>query len=222
MKKMRNRVGVTLAAVLVATSIMTGCNDKDSQAGKKAATTTEKKVDVLANWKPAEELKTIQGTLTVEGSKWVVKGDKVTVTSRTKTSEATLDLSNPFEVRVVKALAGGGTSADIYGFARNGDAIYIGSGTSGMKFGDLYMVGKNGVVVYDGKTCNHYAEKRFGDKGFEKPVEIKGGVTKKDGKEYFNFELPDRFNKGAFKKYSLEVVGTAILDDQSKGNLVKK
>lgn len=212
---MKKRVGIVLALCFAATSFMTGCKKDDSASAK------GKKEDILATWKPAEELQKIQGSITVDGSKWVVNGDKVTITSNTTTKEATLDLSEPCQLKVVQDLGGGAFSSDIYGYARNGEDIYIGSGTAGIKFGDIYMVGKDGAVVFDGTVCNYFAE-QLGMKGFKAPIEVEGGLTDKEGKKYFNFALPDSFRKGEFRKYSLEVVGTALLDEQFADNLIQR
>lgn len=219
MKEMRKRVWLTLVVAFMAAAVLTGCKSKDTESGKKTA--TEKNVDPLADWKPEEELKKIQGTMYVEGNKWVVDGDKVSITRGSKTKEGTLELTYPCQIRVLTPMGGGANSIDKYGYARNGEDIYIGFGTMGMKFGDKYIAGKRGAILFDGKECQYFA-RQLGMKRLDSPVDVKGGLTEKEGKTYFEFEIPDRFTKGEFDSFSLEVVGTALLDGHAKRNLIKR
>lgn len=220
MKKMSKKLGMALTAALIATTVMTGCKDKGGETAAKSATKTEKKAELFSEWKPAEMQKAMQGTFKVGSSTWTVDGDKVTIKSKTKTKEATLDLSTPFEAKIVVPMAGGGKSWDTYAVTCNGADVYLGFGTMGMVSGEKYLVGKDGVVVFDGKECKYYAEAGFGQKGFKDPVKVKGEVTEKDGKKVFTFEVPNKFKQGEFKSYSVEVVGTALVDDLN--DLIKK
>lgn len=227
------RVKIVLATTLIAAAVMTGCGDKKNSTGtaKENKTTKteknaviEKKNSIFGNWDSAAELKKIQGTLTVKdqfgsiGSTWIVKGKEVTVIRKNDTTEATLDLSIPCQLKVVETLTGGGTSTSTFGYARNGDDIYIGLGTTGMKVDDLYLIAKGGIVVYDGKEAKFYGEKRFGEKGFEEPIKVNAKINE----SVLSFEVPDRYKKGELREYNVEIIGTALLNEQAKGNLVQK
>lgn len=228
MKKIGKKTGIVLATALVAASVMTGCQDKDSSAkvekGKKAVAekAVPPKKKIFGDWDGAAELKKLQGTLKVKDnissirSTWIVKGDSVTIIT-SDTTKAKLDLSVPCRIAVVESIAGG-SSSSIYGYARNGEDIYIGLGTSGMKVGDLYLIGKDGVVAYDGKVANYYAQKRLGEKGFEEAVKVNAEIN---GNK-LTFEVPNRYKKGELEQHTVEIVGTALLNEQAKGNLVKK
>lgn len=226
MKKLRKTAALLFTASLIAATVMTGCQEKNSaegsDKGKKSAkseTVAPKKKGVFGDWNGAEELKQMQGTLKFRRATWTVEGNKVTITDGAKTKEATLDLSIPCKLKVTEEMAGGGTSSDIYGYARNGEDLYIGLGTTGMKVGDLYLIYKGGgVLVYDGTNANYYAEKRFGEKGFEEAVKVTASIEDKT----ITFEIPDRYKKGELKQYKVEIVGTALLNDQAKGNLITK
>ncbi len=175
---------------------------------------------VFGNWDGAAELQKLQGIYSVKDyisgrSEWTVEGKKVTIVRGDKTINAELELAVPGQIKVVKKLAGGGLEKSVLSYARNDKDIYIGLGTAGSKVDDLYIVEEDGMVVYDGTTCTYYKES-FGGR-FEAPVTVTGSVEA----NVFSYQLPDRFKKGEMKDYSVEIVGSALLNDQAKGNIVK-
>lgn len=223
---------ILLTAALIATTVMTGCKKeetKDTKESKPAVTKKiEKKAGLVDEWDAAAELKHLQGTLKVkdkfgvEPSTWIVKDDNITVIFREDTTKGTLDLSEPCVIKIVEPMKGGGTSSSSIGYARNGKDLYIGLGKCGMKFGKKYVVNEGGLFIYDGKTGKFHEEADFGKEGYKDPVEVKAEIVDNNGKKVLKFETPNRYKKGEFNKFELEVVGSALLNHQAIKNLVKK
>lgn len=227
---MKKQVGTALGACLVAAMVMTGCGKSDkaaaeAPAAKQTAKAQNPYAEMFGGWDAAAELEAIQGTYNVKDvfgakpSSWTVDGNKATIVRGDKTIEAELDLTIPGSITVKESIAGGGYEKSELSYARNGKDVYIGLGTAGMKVGDLYIVEKDGAVVFDGTSCKFYRAKPFG-KGFDAPVAVKGSVSGEGDNAVFSFELPNKYKPEEMKSFSVNVIGTALVNSQAKGNLV--
>ena len=109
-----------------------------------------------------------------------------------------------------------------WGYARNGNELYIGLGQAGMKVGDQYMVDIDGMLVKAGETCKYYERDVFGN-GYKKDgLEVKCELKDEGDKKMLNYAVPDLYKKGEMKEGKVFVVGSALLDEQMLSNKVEK
>jgi len=221
--------------IAVVSLLFAACEKKQAQdegaekaAGKpaaKAAAPGEDSGAMFSGYDAQAEQKVLQGTWEVKdtsntSSTWVVEGDEVT--RKTEKGEEKGKLEFPFPGKVVLAQEkGGGTQRSYYGYARNGSEVYLGLGKAGVKLGDRYLVAADGMVVKAGEKCKYYEQKMF--KGFKKEgIDIKCSITKDGEKQILVYEIPDRFKKGKMREAKVNIVGTALLDQQMMGNKATK
>ena len=220
-----------LLALLVLAVFWTGACDKKESKGtdeKKPAEKTEAKAasgSMYGDFDAKAELDKLQGTWQVKDSlskksTWEIKGDKLTRKAGDKVEEGKLEIAYPGKVAFVEE-KGGGTQRSYYGYARNGDDVYIGLGKAGRKSGDHLVLAVDGLLVKQGPACKYYKKKMF--EGFEKTgLDVKCGMKTEGEKQLFTYEVPDAFKKGEMTAGQVNVVGDALLDDQMMGNKAEK
>jgi len=188
----------------------------------KAAAIEEKAAPVenpFGAYDSEEEIKFLQGSWKRKsGDVWKVEGKHVAITSNDKIFPGELDASVPGQLGVAQKYDDS-ISTEFHGYARNGDDVYIGMGKTGVVRDGLYMVADSGVVVYDGKTCVSYKKDLF-TKKFKKNKEVICSVSE-DGKTFY-YQTPGFLANDPPKDKTIEIVGNALLDDQSKGNKLEK
>ncbi len=180
----------------------------------------------FAGFDPKAEIEALQGTWKVKDSAfakdpstWKVAGEQVTITKGDEIKKGKLEVVYPGELAVVQE-SGGGTSRSYYAYARSGGDVYIGLGTAGVKRGDAYLVGDDGVVVLKAKACKYFKKKMFG--GFEDPTAVKCEVKQEGDKQVFSYQVPDKFKKGELTQKTVDVVGEALLNQQMQGHKAVK
>ena len=180
----------------------------------------------FAGFDPKAEIEALQGTWQVKDSAfgkqpatWKIAGDQISITKGDDTKQGELEIPHRGELAVVEK-AGGGTSRSYYAYARSGADVYIGLGTAGIKRGDAYLVGDDGVVVLKASACKYFKKKMFG--GFEDPTAVQCQVLEEGGKQVFSYQVPDRFKKGALTTKTVDVVGDALLNQQMQGHKATK
>lgn len=173
----------------------------------------------------AQELRLIQGTWKVRPSlggkaeeTWVVDGDQVTITGPDGAeSLGKLAFPKPGEVAVKI-----GSTTSKYAYARDGEDVWIGLGTGGVRLGDHFYVGEDrGVVVMDGGRCHYHDEKRgFGgsELRFEEPVEVKCSYQEGKTKAVVHYETPVFMKDDEREEHQAQVAGRAILNDQLRAD----
>lgn len=218
------RYGIMKIQILLAASLLAACGGKKDDAGG-GGTSTGKTVetkpaatgpfadfgstdDVLAKWQGAWVLET--GSIG-HYEAWEVKGTKVTSWDGKTEKVRDLEIDSPCDARVVEKGKDGSSSADHVTFAFDGDRLYTGMGSAGMKKGDKILacaVGK--TFVWDGKSCAAH-ENNFGR------WEQAATECKLEGGKF----IAKRPGMGDMKG-ELEVVGDVLLNQQMKGNKVEK
>ena len=169
----------------------------------------------------AAELKRLEGKWKVKASfgqkepdTWQLQGDKLTrTTAGGETKLAKVSMSMPGQLAVKE-----GDMSSYYAYARNGDDLWIGLGTGGVKVSDHYYVATDhGVVAFDGKTCAFHKKKMSfggGPPEFEKPASVKCEVQKGGDKAVFHYQVPKFMKKDELEDKQIVIVGTALLNDQ--------
>lgn len=153
----------------------------------------------------------LEGTWVVGGSSlgqkaaWKVEGNKVTVFEGGKEKSAELVIVAPCRLKVVEK-SGGGTTSTSTNFAFDGDKLWLGLGSSGVKMGDkVFACVSSDVYVLSGDKCQKWKLAMF-DKWEQSEAECAIGD---DGK----------LTAGGT---TLEPAGEAFLNQQMKGNEAKK
>ncbi|MCA9538545.1 MAG: hypothetical protein KC620_06635 [Myxococcales bacterium] len=149
-----------------------------------------------------------------EPDTWQVEGDKVTITTaggETKLGKLMMPMPGSLAVKE-------GDMTSYYGYARDGETLYIGLGTGGVKVGDSYFVGASrGVVAFDGTKCAYHAKKMgFGDGPveFEAPVDVQCSVQAAADKGVLHYQVPRFMKEGEFDDKQIAIVGEALINDQ--------
>lgn len=232
-----------LLMVLLAGAALVACEkkeeaaDKPTESAEKTAEKGEKAAEkpaakpaghpIWGSYDLAAELKKLEGKWSVRSSiskdrdTWEIKGDKVTITKADGSTQlAKLIMGKPGEIAVKQD----GTTS-YYGYARNGDDVYIGLGRSGIKVGDTYYVrADRGLVVYDGKACKYHKEKMsFGkeQKEFEAPKDVKCELQTGGDKAVLHYQTPKFMKEGEFEDNQIPVVGEALINEQLMGHKVE-
>ena len=201
-------------------------NKKDFASSPAASPKASNDGSMFPGFDAAAEVKALQGTWKVkdnafgkELSTWKIEGKKLTIIRGDKTKQGQLEIKYPGELAFVEK-SNGGQSRSYFAFAHSGDDVYIGLGTGGIKRGDAYMLADDGVVVFKSGSCKYYKKKMFG--GFDKPADVKCELKDEAGKKILSYQVPDSFNKGEFKKSSVEVVGDVLVNEQLKSSKAQK
>lgn len=217
---------------LLAAFSLCACEKKECK--DEAASKTEAKPTIrpktqadsmYGNFDAKAELEKLQGSWQVKDtlsakSTWEIQGDKLTRKAGDKVEEGKIEINYPGKVAFVEE-KGGGTQRSYFGYARNGDDVYIGLGKAGVKSGDHMVVAIDGLLVKHGEACKYYKKEMFG--GFEKAgLDVKCGLKAEGDKQLFTYEYPDAFKKGEMAQGQVNVVGDALLDDQMMGNKAEK
>lgn len=221
-----------VVAILAAGLVLSGCKGDQTSSGPtgaKPATPASGGDDAggdFAGFDPKAEIQALQGSWQVkdsafakEPSTWKVEGDQVSISKGDEIKKGKLEIAYPGELAVVQE-SGGGTSRSYYAYARSGDDVYIGLGTAGVKRGDAYLVGDDGVVVLKASACKYFKKKMFG--GFEDPTAVKCEVKQEGDKQVFAYQVPDKFKKGELTSKTIDVVGEALLNQQMQGHKAVK
>lgn len=219
-----------LILVVLAALCAGNCDKKDEKGETTTGSTAESKSapatgSLYGSFDAKAELDKLQGTWQVKDSlskkaTWEIKGDKLTRQDGSNVREGKLEISHPGKLAFVEE-KGGGTQRSFYGFARNGEDVYIGLGKAGRKSGDHFVLAVDGLLVKQGTACKYYKKKMF--EGFDKTgLEVKCGLKTEGDKQLFTYEIPDAFKKGAMVTGQVNVVGDALLDDQMMGNKAEK
>lgn len=222
----KNALNLLIVTVL-ALGLAAGCDKKaegggEGKGGEAKAEPSAK--SPFAGFDPAAELKALQGKWKVterfgqkEPDTWTIEGDKVTKVGPKGEKKGTLAVTKPGELAVKE-----GDMTSYLAYARNGSDIWIGLGTGGVKAGDTYYVGEDrGVVAFDGKTCKYHKQKMSfggGPKTFEAPTDVKCSVATEGDKTILKYQAPDPFKKGELGEASIEVIGTALVNEQLGGS----
>jgi hypothetical protein len=223
MKRMHRVAAVTMGVCLVATTLITGCGKSESASNKATKQTKEAEdpmAGVFGNWDPAAELAAIQGTYKVKDfsggkSEWTVTNNNVTIVRGDKTINSVLEFNVPGVLKVVTTKESGAMEWSNLSYARNDKDIYIGLGTAGSKVDNLYIVEKDGMIIFDGTACKYYQANSFGG-GYQEPISVPGSIEA----DLFSFQIPDRFKPEKMKDISVKIVGNALVNGQAKRNLV--
>lgn len=153
----------------------------------------------------------LQGSWVVGGSSlgmkaaWKVEGDKVTIFEGGKEKTAELQIFAPCRLKVVEK-SGGGTMSTSTNFAFDGDKLWLGLGSAGVKMGDkVFACVSADVYVLAGDKCVKWKQAMF-DKWEQSEAECSIGD---DGK----------LTAGGT---TLEPAGNAFVNQQMKGNEAKK
>jgi hypothetical protein len=181
---------------------------------------------LYGDFDPAGELKALEGTWEVKDSlsqksTWEITGNKVKRISGDKVEEGTLEVPYPGKLAFVQQ-KGGGTEKAYYGYTRNGDDVYIGLGKAGVKQGDSYLLAVDGLLVMKGAACKYYERDMFKDGFKQDGVEVKCEIKQEGDKQVLAYQTPDRFKKGEMRDGKVNILGSALLDDQMAGNLAAK
>jgi hypothetical protein len=181
--------------------------------------------ELVSGFDAKAELEFLQGTWEVKETfsgkaNWTIKGDKLTRQTGDKEEQGKIEIPYPGKIVFVQDKAGG-TQRTFYGYARSGDAAYIGLGKAGVKAGNRYMLAIDGLLVKEGDACKYHKKKLF--EGFEDDgLDVKCEIKDDSGKQVLAYEVPDSFKKGELVKNSVNIVGEALLDDQMLGNKATK
>jgi hypothetical protein len=223
-----------LTLVILALFSLGACDKKESKdeaapaEGAKAKPTITPKAgggSMYGDFDAKAELSKLQGTWQVKDSlsaksTWEINGDKLTRKAGDKVEEGKIEIKYPGKVAFVEE-KGGGTQRSYYGYARNGEDVYIGLGKAGRKSGDHMVLAIDGLLVKQGPACKYYKKEMFG--GFEKTgLDVKCGLKAEGEKQLFTYEVPDEFKKGEMTAGQVQIVGDALLDDQMMGNKAEK
>lgn len=213
---------------------MVGCGTKSSppkdttQAAQSPGASADDEKDDSSNPVPWFDIDAPRDAL--QGSwEWgvetlTVKGNKATVTDKDgKVKTYTLDFEKPSLVYFRTENAGRG-----YDLGFDEKDVYLSSGTIGMLHkGKIYSVPLfNALITYDitTKVCSHI-EQKFKFVGFEwgATTTVECAMVEKDGKTVFNYSFPKQEDgKVVMEQDSLEVVGSFLLNHQSKGSKLKR
>lgn len=205
--------------VLAIGASLVGCS-KSSSTSSKGATQAQndaKAKTLWAGYDLAAELPRLAGKWQVRTSwgknkmaTWTVSGAAVTSVKGDKTVKGTLIMRNPGTISLKQPDG----LTNHYSYARDGDKIWIGMGTGGVKQGEHYYLGLDrGLLTFDGKTCSYHKLKfsSFGPQAeFEAPQAVKCAI---EG-DQLKYQEPKFMKKGEFDERSVRIVGTALLDDQ--------
>ena len=218
---------------LVILMAMVGCKKEgegsatpEGQTAAASGTALIEGGDFLGNFDSKAELSALQGVWQVHDtlsgkSTWEINGDKMTRKLGDQIEEGTIEVTSPGRVSFVQS-KGEGTMRSYWGYARNGNELYIGLGQAGMKVGERYMVDIDGLLVKAGETCKFYERDVFGGGYKKEGLEVKCELKDEGDKKMLNYTVPDLYQKGEMKAGQVFVVGNALLDEQMMGNKAEK
>jgi hypothetical protein len=162
----------------------------------------------------ATTAKKLQGTWVFKGNMdkptvWSIAGDKVTTTTGGAAADevAALTIVAPCEAKAT-ITKGSGSESMTFGFAIDGDTVYMGLGASGVKQGDVIAVCMDSdVYVLKAGKCQKGTEDMFHE-----------GTWKWEPAPDCKLEGTTFSANGT----TLELIGNALVSDQMKGNKAEK
>jgi hypothetical protein len=117
----------------------------------------------------------LQGNWIVGGSTigareaWQVQGDKVTIWNGKTEKTLELAVTSPCTVKTTEKSADGSSSSTVTVFVFDGDTLYQGLGSAGLRNGGLVVACMGGgVYTYQEGTCVRWEESMFGEGKWDK------------------------------------------------------
>jgi hypothetical protein len=196
------RIGLVVVAVLAAA----GCGKKDDAGGgggggKFAEFGGMDSARWQGAWVAGRDIR----------QAWDVKGGDVTTWDGEKEEKQQLIIESGCKVKVKRSLPGGASETYSYSAVWDGDQLYLGMGSAGIKKGDDYLIcASSDVYTLKGGKCSKWKEDFMRPGTWkEEPAEcsVAGDVFKIPAKDW---------------PVELKIVNNVLLNDQMQGNKAEK
>jgi hypothetical protein len=205
------------------------CKKENSSATTISNSDTKKQAaeSLFGDFNPPAELRALQGKWKVrdtnsdEPSTWTIDDNVLVRQTDDGINRGTIEIVSPGMIACV-IHEGDGTMREYFSYARNGTDIYIGTGISGAKLSDRYVVADQGVLVKIGSSCKYYEKSEIAA-GFEsKGIDVMCVHKEENGKQMLAYRLPNSSKDDPNSMKTVQVIGTALLDEKMRESQATK